>query len=84
MNYKPYVKGKDSSEVPLSRVLETTLYRGMENLKVRKTYEHESWKAEDRTSSHLREAANYRRKLKTKQERVSRMAKIKELLKTEK
>lgn len=50
----------------------------------RKTYEHESWKAEDRASSHLKEAANYRRKLKTKQERVSRMAKIKELLKIEK
>lgn len=38
----------------------------MESLKVRKTYEHESWKAEDRASSYLKEDVNYRRKLKMK------------------
>lgn len=42
----------------------------MENLKVRKTHERKSWKAEERAFSHLKEDVNYRRKLNTKEEKV--------------
>lgn len=34
------------------------------------THEHKSWKAEERAFSHLKEDVNYRRKVKTKEEKV--------------